>query len=37
VVIGQIPIARPYQYATLGGLLLIVNPSDRTIVDIIRP
>lgn len=37
VVTGQIPIMRPYQYATLGGLLLIVNPSDRTIVDIIRP
>jgi hypothetical protein len=33
----QIPMVQPYKYATQGGALLIVNPSDRRIVDIIRP
>jgi hypothetical protein len=33
----QIPMVSPYTYATLGDLLLIVNPADRTIVDIIQP
>jgi hypothetical protein len=33
----QIPMVTPYKYATLGNLLLIVNPADRTIVDIIGP
>ena len=36
-VTGQIPMVSPYKYATFGNLLLIVNPTDRTIVDIIRP
>jgi hypothetical protein len=36
-VTGQIPMVRPYEYATQGGALLIVNPADRKIVDIIRP
>jgi hypothetical protein len=33
----QIPMVSPYEYATLGNLVLIVNPADRTIVDIIQP
>ena len=33
----QIPMVSPYRYATLGNLLLLVNPADRTIVDIIGP
>jgi len=28
---------QPYRYATVGKLLLIVNPDDRNIVDIISP
>jgi hypothetical protein len=36
-VTGQIPMVRPYKYATQEGALLIVNPADRKIVDIIRP
>ena len=28
---------KPYKYATLGQRLLIVNPNDRKIVDIISP
>jgi uncharacterized protein DUF1236 len=36
-VTGQIPIVKPYRYARLGNLLLIVNPTDRKIVDIITP
>jgi hypothetical protein len=36
-VTGQIPMVSPYRYATLGKLVLIVNPADRTIVDIIGP
>jgi hypothetical protein len=36
-VTGQIPMVSPYKYATFGTLVLIVNPADRTIVDIIRP
>jgi hypothetical protein len=31
----QIPAARPYKYATLDKTLLIVNPTDGVIVDII--
>ena len=31
----QIPAARPYKYATLDKTLLIVNPTDRVIVDVI--
>src|SRR5262249_45177183 len=31
----QIPAARPYKYATLDKTLLIVNPIDRVIVDVI--
>jgi hypothetical protein len=34
---GRIPMVSPYKYATLGNALLLVNPSDRKIVDIIRP
>ena len=34
-VTGQVPMVRPYKYITLGKTLLIVNPSDRKIVDII--
>jgi hypothetical protein len=33
----QIPMLGPYKYATLGDALLIVNPADRKIVDIITP
>ena len=36
-VIRQIPLVSPYKYATLGNLVLIVNPADRTTVDIIQP
>lgn len=31
----QIPAARPYKYAMLGKALLIINPTDRVIVDVI--
>jgi len=33
----EIPMLRPYRYAALGKLLLVVNPDDRKIVDIISP
>lgn len=33
----QIPMVRGYKYANAGGTLLIVNPSDGRIVDIIGP
>ena len=33
----QIPMARGYKYTSAGGTLLIVNPSDGRIVDIIGP
>jgi hypothetical protein len=33
----QIPMARGYKYTSVGGTLLIVNPSDGRIVDIIGP
>jgi len=36
-VTDQIPMLQPYRYATVGKLLLIVNPDDRNIVDIISP
>jgi hypothetical protein len=36
-VTGQVPMVRPYKYATLGDALLIINPADRKIVDIIGP
>ena len=36
-VTAQIPMLQPYRYATQGKLLLIVNPDDRKIVDIISP
>ena len=31
----QIPSVRPYKYAMLGKALLIINPTDRVIVDVI--
>ena len=31
----QIPAVRPYKYAMLGKTLLIINPTDRVIVDVI--
>jgi len=31
----QVPAVRPYKYATLGEALLIINPTDRVIVDVI--
>ena len=31
----QIPAVRPYKYAMLGKALLIINPTDRVIVDVI--
>jgi hypothetical protein len=31
----QIPAVRPYKYAMLGRTLLIINPTDRVIVDVI--
>jgi Protein of unknown function (DUF1236) len=36
-VTGQIPMLKPYAYAILGKTLLIVNPADRKVVDIITP
>ena len=36
-VTSQIPMVRPYRYTTLGNSLLLVNPSDRRVVDIITP
>ena len=36
-VTAQIPMLKPYKYATLGKRLLIVNPNDRKVVDIISP
>ena len=36
-VTAQIPMLQPYRYATLGKVLLVVNPDDRKIVDIISP
>ena len=36
-VTAQIPMLKPYRYAKLGKRLLIVNPDDRKIVDIISP
>jgi hypothetical protein len=35
-VTGPIPMVKPYQYTVQGGTLLIVNPSDRSVVDVIR-
>ena len=34
-VIRQIPAVRPYEYAMLGKTLLIINSTDRVIVDVI--
>jgi hypothetical protein len=34
-VIRQVPAVRPYKYAMLGKALLIINPTDRVIVDVI--
>jgi hypothetical protein len=34
-VTGQIPMVKPYAYTILGKQLLIVNPADRKIVDVI--
>ena len=31
----QIPAVRPYKYTMLGQTLLIINPTDRVIVDVI--
>jgi hypothetical protein len=31
----QVPAIRPYKYAMLGKALLIINPTDRVIVDVI--
>jgi hypothetical protein len=31
----QVPAVRPYKYAILGKSLLIINPTDRVIVDVI--
>src|SRR5258708_7596324 len=31
----QIPAVRPYKYAMLGKMLLIINPTHRAIVDVI--
>jgi hypothetical protein len=31
----QVPAVRPYKYAMLGKALLIINPTDRIIVDVI--
>ena len=36
-VTAQIPMLKPYRYTKLGKRLLIVNPDDRQIVDIISP
>jgi uncharacterized protein DUF1236 len=33
----RIPVLERYQYATFENVLLIVNPTDRKIVDIITP
>lgn len=34
-VTGQIPMLKPYAYTILGKQLLIVNPADRKVVDVI--
>jgi Protein of unknown function (DUF1236) len=34
-VTNQIPAVGPYRYAVLANKLLIVNPTDKTVVDII--
>ncbi len=34
-VTGQIPMVKPYVYTILGQQLLIVNPADRKVVDVI--
>ena len=34
-VTGQIPMVKPYAYTILGKQLLIVNPADRKVVDVI--
>jgi hypothetical protein len=31
----QVPAVRPYKYAILDKSLLIINPTDRVIVDVI--
>ena len=31
----QVPAVRPYKYAMLGKALLVINPTDRIIVDVI--
>jgi hypothetical protein len=36
-IVAQIPMVKPYSYTTVGKCLLLVNPSDRRIVDIISP
>ncbi|HVD72478.1 MAG TPA: hypothetical protein VNC81_02695 [Xanthobacteraceae bacterium] len=36
-VTAQIPMLKPYRYTKLGKRLLIVNPDDRRIVDVISP
>ena len=36
-VTARIPMLKPYKYTTLGQRLLIVNPNDRKVVDIISP
>jgi hypothetical protein len=36
-IVAQIPMVKPYRYTTVGKCLLLVNPSDRRIVDIISP
>ena len=35
-VTGRIPMVRHYDYAVQGSNLLIVNPADKKIVDVIR-
>jgi hypothetical protein len=34
---GRVPMVKPYRYARLGNVLVIVNPTNRKIVDIIWP
>jgi ABC-type sugar transport system substrate-binding protein len=33
---SQVPAVKPYDYAMLQGQLLIVNPQDKKIIDVIK-
>jgi hypothetical protein len=35
-IVSQVPAVKPYQYAMFNNELLIVNPTDKKVVDIIK-